>query len=347
METTNQPLVTFALFAYNQERFITEAVQGALSQTYSPLEIILSDDCSPDRTFEIMQELAAQYQGPHTVVLNRNATNLGLVGHLNRVMEIVKGELIVAAAGDDVSLPNRTERIVDGYCASKKEALSLFSNAWLYSEDGKVEGLLKRRPNQFEYDARFLASRMETLTGATHAWHRVVFDFFGPLNEAGKAEDTMIPLRSALLGHVVYLNEPLLYYRTDKSRLRVDYKWMSSQILREDKLIARLSSQEITLQQRLQDIQRVNSSQPERSEELAHLYNTTRGMLQSIQDKRTFAAADFWIKARILFQYCIKQSEVRRDFLRWSLDYLFPKIIVLRMLVYYQIRRSQQLFSGR
>jgi glycosyltransferase involved in cell wall biosynthesis len=42
-------------------------VEGAFSQTYSPLEIILSDDCSSDRTFEIMEEMAREYQGPHLV----------------------------------------------------------------------------------------------------------------------------------------------------------------------------------------------------------------------------------------------------------------------------------------
>ena len=53
---TDRPLVTFALFAYNQEEFIREAVEGAFAQTYEPLEIILSDDCSSDRTYEIIQE---------------------------------------------------------------------------------------------------------------------------------------------------------------------------------------------------------------------------------------------------------------------------------------------------
>ena len=43
---TGAPLVTFALFAYNQERYVREAVEGAFAQTYQPLEIILSDDCS-------------------------------------------------------------------------------------------------------------------------------------------------------------------------------------------------------------------------------------------------------------------------------------------------------------
>ena len=54
MSQSSRPLITFALMAYNQEQLIEEAVAGALAQTYSPLEIILSDDCSTDRTFSIM-----------------------------------------------------------------------------------------------------------------------------------------------------------------------------------------------------------------------------------------------------------------------------------------------------
>ena len=54
-----QPLVSFILLGYNQEKFIREAISAAFSQIYSPLEIILSDDCSlVDDTFEIMKEMA-------------------------------------------------------------------------------------------------------------------------------------------------------------------------------------------------------------------------------------------------------------------------------------------------
>ena len=83
-----RPLVTFALCAYNQERFIREAIEGAFAQTYEPLEIILSDDCSSDRTFEIMQEMAAAYAGAARIKLNRNASNLGIAGHVNRLIEL-------------------------------------------------------------------------------------------------------------------------------------------------------------------------------------------------------------------------------------------------------------------
>ena len=55
MNMSERPLVTFALFAYNQEKYIREAVEGAFSQTYQRMEIILSDDCSTDSTFDILK----------------------------------------------------------------------------------------------------------------------------------------------------------------------------------------------------------------------------------------------------------------------------------------------------
>ena len=108
MIDTDRPLVTFALFAYNQEEYIRDAIQGALSQTYSPLQIILSDDNSSDNTFTIMQEIASQYKGPHQITLNRNQSNQGIGGHINKLMLLTKGEFIVIAAGDDISMPERT-----------------------------------------------------------------------------------------------------------------------------------------------------------------------------------------------------------------------------------------------
>ena len=54
-----RPLVSALVLGYNQESIIRKAVEGAFAQTYIPLEIVLSDDCSTDRTFDIMREMAA------------------------------------------------------------------------------------------------------------------------------------------------------------------------------------------------------------------------------------------------------------------------------------------------
>jgi len=117
--TPDRPLVTFAVFAYNQEKYIREAVEGAFAQTYSPLEIILSDDCSSDRTFEIMDEMAMRYCGPHLVKVRRGQTNLGTLGHVLTVSRQSRGKLIVVAAGDDISIPGRTSLLSYEFQESK------------------------------------------------------------------------------------------------------------------------------------------------------------------------------------------------------------------------------------
>lgn len=209
-----RPLLTFALFAYNQERFIAEAVQGALSQTYTPLEIILSDDCSSDRTFEIMQELAAGYQGPNRVIVRRNERNLGIGGHVNKVMEIARGQLIVVAAGDDVSLPHRTVRIWNEYLASNCTACSIFSNEFLIDALGNLRAIGRQKPPDAEtLTIHWFVQHRSWVMGSSHAWHRSVFDVFGPLNDGVVSEDSAIPFRSLLLGTIRYIHEPLVLRR--------------------------------------------------------------------------------------------------------------------------------------
>ena len=112
-EKYDRPLVTFALFAYNQEQYIREAIEGAFAQTYQPLEIILSDDCSTDRTFEIMREMAAAYEGPHHLIVKKNEVNLGVATHFDKVMGESAGDLVVVAAGDDVSYDSRVSSCVE------------------------------------------------------------------------------------------------------------------------------------------------------------------------------------------------------------------------------------------
>src|SRR2546421_11119698 len=134
----DKPLISFAVGCYNQEAFIREAVESAFSQTYSPLEIIISDDCSKDRTFEVVQQMAAAYRGPHTVRLNRNDRNLGISGNTSRAVELCRGELVILAAGDDVSLPERTNIIVQAWNDSGRKATSLYSRFSVIDENGSV-----------------------------------------------------------------------------------------------------------------------------------------------------------------------------------------------------------------
>lgn len=213
--TRTQPLVTLVILGYNQERYIEEAVEGALRQTYSPLEIILSDDFSTDRTFEIMQRMAEAYSGTHCLRLNRNPRNLGLADHLNRVVELANGSIIILAAGDDISLPSRAQLVAEAF-ATDFSIKAVLSSYMIIDEHGEVTGAV-RLPKDFS-----AFTPLSTIAksggwigmGAALAYHRDCFVHPGPIPTEILCEDCLLPFRAAFLGRIVHINEPLLLYRT-------------------------------------------------------------------------------------------------------------------------------------
>jgi len=165
----SNPLITFILFSYNQESFIRESVHAALKQTYSPLEIILSDDCSMDDTFTIMEEMAAAYRGPHKIVINQNQENLGIVPHLNKLfMEFAHGELVVLAAGDDVSYSFRTESLVEAWLKNGKPS-------GVGSRYCEIDGKGEKIPEENRYDEESHLDKCRLLDGADNVKRTLIF----------------------------------------------------------------------------------------------------------------------------------------------------------------------------
>lgn len=208
----DRPLISFILVCYKQEHFVREAIEGAFAQTYSPLEIILSDDCSPDGTFAVMEEMAKAYRGPHRVVLNRNPKNLGMIGHINRVVELAQGEFIVPGAGDDISLPHRTETVVRLWQQSGGRAKSIYSDVIALQQDDQRAYHFTARPEENSLEHQLRTGFCNVL-GASQCYHRSLFEFFGPLPATVAEEDHVLPFRAALLGEVMYCPVPLLKYR--------------------------------------------------------------------------------------------------------------------------------------
>lgn len=211
--TSEHPLITFALFAYNQEKYIREAVESAFSQTYEPLEIILSDDSSQDKTFVIMEELAAGYAGKHRIILNRNLHNLGLAEHINKVIGLSSGKLIVLAAGDDISLPERTALIVQQWLQNKNIHL-FYSSAIAISEAGDY--LFIREDDQKVYSKSLEQILLEPnfyTHGASCAISREIFSTFGNLTKEVVNEDHIWPARAKLIGEIFYISQPTIKHR--------------------------------------------------------------------------------------------------------------------------------------
>jgi glycosyltransferase involved in cell wall biosynthesis len=213
---TDRPLVTFALFAYNQEDYIREAVEGAFAQTYEPLEIILSDDCSSDRTFEIMQEMAAAYEGPHEVIARRNEVNYGTAQHVYAVSKVMNGDLIVVAAGDDISLPRRTELLTSAWVSKEKKPSAIYSGAIAFECDdvGSYTNVPLRHNWSNKVDLKWFAKNMTNpIVAPTAAYGRGVFEKFPPLFGGSVIEDGPLCVRSFILGEILPVDEQLVKIR--------------------------------------------------------------------------------------------------------------------------------------
>jgi glycosyltransferase involved in cell wall biosynthesis len=231
-----KPLISFVVASYNQEAFVQEAVQGALAQTYSPLEIVISDDCSRDRTFEAARAAVTNYRGPHRIKFNRNPTNLGIGGHANRLMEVCEGELVVAGAGDDVSLPERTQVLYEAWEHSHRKATSIFSSYMTISATGQELGLggfrgdpqdqTLYRPQQGNlYD--YLSRKWPVVVGCTHCWSRELFRYFGPLR--ADLEDLVLSFRTLAIGELLYVHRPLINYRRHGDNVSFFAEWDDTQ----------------------------------------------------------------------------------------------------------------------
>jgi len=127
------PKVSVLMPVYNGERYVREALESILAQTFTDYEFIIVDDGSTDGTPFILAEYARQ--DPRIVLLT-NGANRGLVATLNRGLEAARGQYIARMDADDVSLPERLARQV-AYLDQHPEVGVLGTNVAYIDSEGR------------------------------------------------------------------------------------------------------------------------------------------------------------------------------------------------------------------
>lgn len=214
---SKKPHVSFVLLSYNQEKFIEAAVDAALSQDFSDIEFIFSDDHSTDSTYALIEK-KCEFSNKN-IILNRNFKNFGISGHFNHVMNIAKGEIIVVAAGDDVSLPDRVSNSVRFF--DENHAVSFLSfNDFLINEHGTVMGTISKIEYPVVFGLKeFVYAKRLPISGASRAFRRKLYDEFGMLHLECPTEDTPYLLRGLFIGNGAIVNSAGIYYRVHSSSL--------------------------------------------------------------------------------------------------------------------------------
>jgi len=93
--------------AYNAGKFIAEAIESILNQSFRDFEFIIIDDCSKDNTAKIIMDYQKK---DHRIKYYKNSKNLGIAGNRNKGISLATGKYVVWQDADDISLPDRLKR---------------------------------------------------------------------------------------------------------------------------------------------------------------------------------------------------------------------------------------------
>ncbi len=322
--SVSRPLVSYVLLAYNQERFIEEAVRSALDQTYTPLEIIVSDDRSTDHTFDVIRRTVDGYKGPHRLVVQQNSENLGIGAHVSKLTAQAEAGLVVIGAGDDISLPHRVQRLAEAIGQSREEHVYVFSDATVIDASGAATGSIRASRSSEHYSARFVAARGGGAVGCSSAWTSSLQEVFGPIPDSIIREDMVLPFRATLIGSFIHIPESLVRYRRHGSNV-----WkMGRDCTTVDAEMAQLRNHaagNVAVEDcRLADLDTARRAYPYRTAE----YNELRRLVLS---RRRLAGFEFSLsqatsrsEQRRLVAKALHCRACRRSALRWGITLFAP-----------------------
>lgn len=221
--TDSTPGVSLFMTSFNNARFVEEAAHSALNQDYPNLQVIFTDNCSDDGTYEILERVVRGYQGPHEVVLNRNETNRGVCGNVNAAVELSEHEILMRTCADDVLPPNLVQDCVvilmaDPERMSVSPALDRIDGA------GQPLPASKQEFQSSTEEERSLKDYVESPfhhIGAARMFRKTVFETFGPLSENHSMDDTATLFRSLLLGTSVQSKTARMEYRVHGTNISI------------------------------------------------------------------------------------------------------------------------------
>jgi glycosyltransferase involved in cell wall biosynthesis len=215
MSTTHseRPLVTVVLTCFNFEKYVDEALTSLFAQTYQAPDIIIVDDCSSDRSAEIIEARLAQQGNPSNIRFVHNQRNMR--DPIPGVVHMIKGRFVLLVSADDVMLPHMVERLTQTWL---QEKVSLVTANVLYIDE---------KSNSLGRTSRSLAmpvdDSFETLArdgsnaccfGAAMGFDHAIIETFGwPPTDFFECGDIVLPFYAYLLGGARFIHEPLLKYR--------------------------------------------------------------------------------------------------------------------------------------
>jgi glycosyltransferase involved in cell wall biosynthesis len=269
MGVAESPLISLIVSCYNHEQFVAEAIGGVLSQTYRPLEIIILDDCSTDRTADIVRAKLAERPDRLDIRLVRNPVNVGTRGNLQRGISLTTGAFIAVACGDDILGAEAVSEVARVW---REENVTLVAaNADYIDADSQPLGRTYRDP-QGRADDSFETIARDGVNaccfGPFLCFERELYDTFGCPAEL-EVFDIIAPFYAYLLKGARFIDKPLIKYRVHGGN--TSHSLIAERLSGIDRLSAEEHMKSIHLAHAVHardTVLRLSNEQPERYQEV-------------------------------------------------------------------------------
>ena len=247
MNTENMPLVSFVIPVYNGANFMQEAINSALNQTYTNIEIIVVNDGSTDDG--ATHEIALSYGDKIRYFQKENG---GVSSALNLGIREMKGKYFAWLSHDDLHLPHKVEKQMQAIHNYKgdKPVLCVCNYSVI---DEKGDYLFWSRPDIGEYFVRspkcFLGAEPGMMiNGDATLIDKVIFEKCGYFSEVLRAsQETDMWLRSLDVAEFVFLEDYLVDYRSHSQQVTHQKRYMVGEEAGEyrGKIVEQLTTDEI------------------------------------------------------------------------------------------------------
>lgn len=207
------PLVSVIMPCYNDaERFLEEALESVLSQTYKRIEIIIVNDGSTDNSESVILNLIEKNKERGIIKYVKHDHNKGLGAARNSGIKCASGEIIAFLDIDDVWYSNKLEKQVE-FMLTHSDIDMVFSNCDVISPIGKYRSINRTisTPITFEMLAQGNFIPMPTPIVKVEMFKKI--GLFDEDKDLEGAADWDMWLRIAKEGKIAYIDEPLAIYR--------------------------------------------------------------------------------------------------------------------------------------
>ena len=189
---------------YNGEKYLKEQLDSIYAQTHRNIEVIVTDDCSTDRTVEILKE----YEKAHKLKYYINEKNLGFTKNFEKAISLCNGEYIALADQDDIWLAEKIEILLNNI----QENLLIHSDCSIIDEENQVKNQYWKKEHGNSICIQNLLFN-NVVTGCTVLFKKELTSIALPFPNIIAYHDWWLAICAAKFNKICYTPFPLVQYR--------------------------------------------------------------------------------------------------------------------------------------